>query len=203
MKFTKYIIGFGLLAVAFGAQAQFTPRPQVGFGVGTTNAASTLSTAIVSAYSANGGTPRVTYINAMSDGATNKIKFYKVTAQASANYTNTTTSLPVTSTNGFGVNDIIIIRHLATDQYEKRTVTTFVSSTNLVTTAAPLETVAIGDIIYRATSTGAGVIAWGASTNSITTSAGIYYGQAGLPLLVEIEGSTVATLNVVAGDFVK
>ena len=107
---------------------------------GTTNGASTLSWIIVPAKSANNGVPVCTLINATSDKAGSVVQSYIPTALATANYASATTSVPVNQTNGFTVNDYIVIRHLGDEQYEKRQVTTFTSGTNLTLTAAPLIT---------------------------------------------------------------
>jgi hypothetical protein len=59
-----------------------------------------------------------------------------------------------------------------------------------------------GDLIYHATQTGAGCIRWGASTNSVGPTPGsIYTGQAGLPLLVEIDATTLGEVNVISGVY--
>ena len=209
MKLSILSILTGLAVVAampMAAPAQsISGTAQSGFSACTTNGATTLSYAIVSANSASGGAPIVTYVNAASDKANSRLQFYRVDAATSANFSNSTVTLPVNSTNGIGDGSgVIIIRHVASDTYEKRTLTTSTGSTNLVVTVAPLGTVAPGDLIYHATQTGAGCIRWGASTNSVGPSNGpLYSGQAGLPLLVEIDATTVGEVNVVSGNYVR
>lgn len=208
---------FGLLAIALvaftltglDASAQlYPPTPYHFYSTGTTNAG-TLSWAIIGALSDNGGTPVVTYLDARSDKTSlPKVQFYKVTASTSCNFTNSTVTIPVTQTNGFAgaSSDVVIIRHVLTDTYEKRILTTSTGSTNLVTTVAPSTTVP-GDIIYDCTTTAAGSIAL--STNNVAgipaaqamtlTQSGnrVYAGQKGLPLLMEVDGTTTASLNAV------
>jgi hypothetical protein len=174
----KTLMGAVMMVVLLlGLPAFGLDDPVNGFGVGTTNGATTLSWAIVPARSANNGAPAVAYISATSDKAASKVQFYKVTAQTTARYaTNSTVTLYVTATNGFASGDAIIIRHMADDSYEKRTLTGNSAATNLVTTAAPLGAVVPGDMIYRVTTTGAGAIACGAAT--ITPSGQyLYVGQ--------------------------
>lgn len=176
--------------------------PINGFAVGTTNPATTLSYAIVPARSANAGTPVVHYVNAGSATATAKLQFYKVTAQTVCSATNSTVTLNVNRTNSFNSGDVIIIQHLLNNTYEKRTLTTMSYSTNLVCTVAPVGTVVPGDIIYKASTSGAGSIQWGAVTNSVGPAAYIYVGQKNKPLLVEIDGaSTTALVNVISGSY--
>lgn len=206
MKFTKYILGMIVCTIMFAMAAPVMAAlfdPVNGFGVGTTNAASTLSWAVVPARSANGGAPAVSFINAGSATATSKIQFYKVTGVVQAKYaTNTTVTLSVASTNGFASGDVIIIRRARDETYEKRTLTTMTTATNLVLTAAPTGAVYPGDYIYRVSTTGAGHITWGASTNSLGGIGTIYVGQKGMPLLLEIDASgSTASLNAVGGIY--
>lgn len=200
-KFLKSTVAAAFTLVAMVAVPAFAlDTPVNGFGVGSTNGATTLSWAIVSARSANNGTPAVSYINATSDKSTSKVQFYKVTAQAVAQLTNSTTTLYVRGTNGFASGDAVVIRHIADDSYEKRTLTSNSASTNLVVTAAPLGAVTQGDIIYKVVTTGAGSIPCGSAT--ITPSGTyLYVGQQGKPLLVELDATTSGTLNVVGGVY--
>jgi hypothetical protein len=176
---------------------------QLGFTTGTTNADTALSYAIVSANSANGLAPVVEYVNAGSDLVTSKLTFYRVDYITSANYSNSTVTIPVSSTNGVGDNaGVIVIRHVTDDSYEKRILTTSTGSTNLVVTVAPIGTVVPGDLIYHCVTTAAGSVRWGASTNSVGPSSGsIYSGQAGLPLLIEINATTAGNVGIVSGRY--
>jgi hypothetical protein len=181
------------------------PDPPAGFGVGTTNGATTLSWVIVPARSANNSAAAVTYINATSDKASSVVQFYRVTAQTQATYTNATVTLPVTGTNQ-GVNwnsGTCIIRHMVDDSYEKRSLTTGTGSTNIVLTAAPLGTVVPGDIIYFATTTAAAKIPVGAATLALSAASPIYVGQVGKPLLMELDSTTTGTLNAAGGTYIK
>lgn len=209
MKTIQNLIGLlaGLaVLLTFTARAALSD-PVNGFAQGTTNAGTALSYVIVSPRTTlEGAAPRVQYLNAASDKAGSAVQFYRVTSQITATYTNSTTTLPVNTTNT-GVNwrsGTVIVRHLADDSYEKRTLTNNTGSTNVVVTAAPLGTVLPGDILYYAVTSGAGTINWGASTNSLgPTAGGIYIGQKAKPLLLEIDATTYGALNVVSGDYVR
>lgn len=202
---TKFKVLLALaLAVALPcvAQQSIPTVSQLGFSACTTNGQGTASYAVISANSANGGAPVVTYINAASDKANSRFQFYRVDAITSATYTNSTTRLDVVQTNGIADGGTIVIRHVADDTYEKRTLTTSTGSTNLVVTVAPLGTVVPGDLIYHVTSTRAACIRWGASTNSVGPGSGpIYIGQAGYPLLVDIDATTLGEVNAISGYY--
>lgn len=195
----KSILAGALLALAFTASALDVPN--IGFSVSTTNSGVSPSYVVVSARSANAGAPAVYAINADSDLASSVLRTYKVTGQTVARYaTNSTVTLSVSDTNGFISGTVIVIQHLATDNYEKRTLTTMTTATNLVTTVAPLEAVVPGDIIYAVSTTGAASLKWGASTNNLNGGGGpIFVGQKAKPLLVEITGTTLLGINNLSG----
>lgn len=166
--------------------------------VGTTNGNTALSWAIVPARSANAGTPVITYLNASSDLSFAAITNYTITATTVANFTNSTVSLPTTGTNGFAVNDYVIIRHALTENYEKRVVDTPTSATNVTVTVAPLEAVLPGDVLYRCQAKGSAYIPFSAAgTNISLTAAGlpIFAGQKGCPMLIEVNATTKGAIN--------
>lgn len=195
--------------LALSAVAAFAaPATYTSYSAGSTNAG-TLAHVIVGANSANGGTPVVTSIDATSDKAGALVQFYRVTHTTPVTHTNSTTTLFVTGTNGFGGSGTIIIRHLLTDTYEKRTLTANTGATNLITTVAPLEAVVPGDLLYKVATTGAG--AYSLKTNSFLAANlgnslqlagnGLFSGQKGLPLLLEVDATTTGTINGVTAKF--
>lgn len=208
----KLLLGAVLAALAtsalFTAAAVAAPATYSSYSTGATNAGA-LAHAIIGANSANAGTPVVTSIDATSDKAASLVQFYRVTAETAANYTNSTTRLDVVLTNGIGVSGTIVIRHLLTDTYEKRTLANNTGSTNLVVTVAPLEAVVPGDIIYKVATTGVGALSL--KTNSFSVaSAGmscqlngprLFAGQKGKPLLLEVDATTTGTINSVTATF--
>lgn len=211
-NFKKFTLATVLAAIAMlatyvvSAQGINATQPYRVYAVGSTNAG-TLATAIIGAHSVNKGTPVVTAINATTDKSTAVVQFYKVLRQTLCQYaTNSTTVISVNSTNGFASGDVIIIRHMGNDGYEKRTLTTMTSATNLTTTTAPYTTVP-GDIIYGVTTTGAGKIP--VVTNTVATGPyivalsgpAIYTGQKECPLLVEIDATTTGNINFVTATY--
>ncbi len=182
-----------------------TTQPYSVFAAGSTNGATALSWVIIGAHSVNGGAPLVTALNATTDKSTAKVQFYKVLRQTSVRYaTNSGAVISVDSTNGFVSGDVIVIRHMVNDGYEKRTLTTMTSATNLTTTAAPYTTIP-GDIVYGLTTVGAGsipVLTNNINANVVSLSGGVIYGgQKGCPLLIEVDATTSGTLNYVTATF--
>lgn len=174
------------------------------FSLAATNNATTLATVIVPNNSANGGAPVVTFVSYAGDNATNTLQAYKATAMTQAAYvTNTTTTLSVIQTNGFASGDVIIIKHTTAGQvsYERRVLTTMTTATNLVTTVAPAQQVAIGDLIWRVTKTGVASYPVGNTTNTLSNAAGVISGQRNTPLLIEVTGATSGQLTAVSGFF--
>lgn len=201
----KKLLLLGLVGLA-GLTAS---AADTGFAVGTTNGATALSYAVVpiGGSSADVSCPRVQFINAGSDLATSKVQFYSVLDSITATFTNSTTTLFVNRTNTVGENwqaGTVLIRHQADGGYERRTLTANTGATNIIVTVAPLAAVLPGDIVYYVSTAGAGSITWGASTNSLGTSAaGLYVGQRQRPLLVEINATTAGTVHVVSGDYIR
>lgn len=189
-----------VLALTSSAQLNLIP-PSNGFSVATTNSNVNPSWAVVSARSANGGTPAVYSVNVDSDLASAVLKSYKCTAQTAARYiTNGTVTLSVSQTNGFISGDIIVIRHILTDNYERRILTTMTTATNLVVTVAPLEAVVPGDLIYNMKTANAPSVKIGAVTNSFNGGGGpLIVGQKGIPLLLEVTSTTLGSLNGASG----
>lgn len=181
---------------------------------GSTNGASTLSWVIVPAHSSiANATPVITAIDATTDKLAAKIQSYKVLETTVATFTNATVSIPVNTTNTGSKWDsgTIIVRHLLTDQYEKRSLATSGGATNLQVSAATLETVVPGDLIYKVSTTGAAALT--VTTNGAAASLGLSYnratgeallvGQPGMPLLLEIDGTGAnATLNSATAKYV-
>ncbi len=196
----KYSAGFALALLVALVATPASAQPSTGISdaalnglaghsTGGTVVGTTLYYGVISANGRNSGTPVITGISARSGAATAKIQFYGTTNSTSANFASTTTSIPVVSTNGFTSSDIIVIRHMIDDTYERRATTTFTSGTNLTVTVAPTVALAAGDQVFKMYTTGQ--LIWGAVTNTIQ-SPGIWYGQASKPLLFEIDSSAAA-----------
>lgn len=167
----------------------------------STDVGTTLSYYIASAYSENGGAPIVTYVNATSDKAASVLQFYTCTTACMVTGVNSTVTIPM-ATNGFSgyvANAILILRHTATDTYERRIVST-ATTTNVVLTAAPTTATAYGDLVYVCTA--AGAIPVTATTKELD-GPGIYAGQAGKPLLVDLDATSACQINAISGYYLK
>lgn len=188
---------------AFAAQ----PQPQNTFSVGATNNGTAVAWCTISANSANGGVPVLTAINAGTattiptftsvSNFAGAVIAWRIVDKAVANFTNGTTSVPVAATNSFVSGDLVLVRHMLDDNYERASLTTATSGTNLTFNAAPAEAIIPGDIIYRLSATNAAyVVQWNNATNTLTGNR-ILVGQKGLPLHLSLtsSGSTSAILN--------
>jgi hypothetical protein len=203
-NFKTLISALGMTFLAFTGLAQVPGSPynvqnqKAFFSLG--NAGSTIASVIASANAYNGGAPCVTAYSFSSDLSSARAIFYKCVTNTTANYANTTVSVPVRSTNDFVSGDIIVIRHTADDSYERRILTTFTSGTNLTLTVAPTTAVAIGDTIYRCSTNNAGSLL--ISNLTVTAqSTGLYHGQPGCPLLIDLNGTSACSINLVSGFY--
>jgi len=177
------------------------PESYTVYAGGGTDVGNTISYAVVSARSENGGAPVVTYVSATSDKSGSVVQFYSVdTNQVATTASTATVYLPVSATNGFASGDIIVIRHMTSDTYEKRILTAFNTNGVLILTAAPGTATAVGDLIYKVTA--GGTIPVGAATATLYGE-GIYAGQKGKPLLLEVDGTSACQLNAVCAKYVK
>jgi hypothetical protein len=147
-------------------------------------------------------TPVITYLNATSDKAGSIVQFYTAGTPRTVNYTNSTTTLYLDSTNTSGQfttnGGIVVIRHTATDTYERRILVFGSSLTNLLVTVAPTAAVVPGDFVYPMTT--AGFIPCGAATLSLVGN-GIYAGLPGKPLLFELDGTSAVQVNAWAVEY--
>jgi len=185
---------FAVAAIAAHADSFFSGTGTTGTGPGGTN---------VSYYVASGqlgGTPRVQYVNAISDNATTGIlKFYTLgTAYLVTGAGHTTTNIGVASSS-VSSNDVVLIRYMATDTYQRMQVTTN-SSTNITFDAAVATTPIAGDIIYKTTLAGQ-ILVGDATVEKNANSGAIFNGQRNKPMLVEIagKGTNTVRLNVISG----
>lgn len=213
LRFTIYALAIALCG--FGARAGET-----GFSAAGTAISSNLSYTVVSAKgnAAGRGQPRIDYINATGDTAASKLTFYtveapvKITAAGVAtNYVAATSALA-----SFLTNNIVVLRHVASDTYQRLTVNTNTGSR--ITFQQNLSAAVVaGDLLYRATAGGtlavAPVLSYYATTNELVVVVNynreyapanpLFHGSEGRPLLVEVNGvgtNTVA-LNLVSGTY--
>ena len=175
---------------------------KTGTDVGTTLCYAILSADGGTEYYENGSsrrlTPFVTFLSATTDKST-AITFRVPDGNiAVASGANTTTSCPVAATNGFAANDVVIIRHQATDTYERAVLAAFATNNAIVLTAAPGTAMAAGDLIYRVAASGTIPI-----NNTTANYYGdiIYSGKPGMPLMVDIDGTSACQINAVCATY--
>lgn len=184
MKFTKIIIAMAMLVGLTASAVQSVYE----FANGAIETQGTNSYTVVSANSATGGQPLVTFLSYTTTNAGSGLRIASCTNSAVVTGANSTTNIPVGSTNGMVSGGIIIIRHVSTDTYERRVIGG-VSTTNLPVTVALTASVAAGDIVYPAFQSA--FIVTGTTTNQSITGPGIYSGPAQYPLLIEAAGGTL------------
>jgi hypothetical protein len=194
----KLILAFILAA---GAVSIAVAQSLTAFGTAGTDIGNTLNYAVISAHGQNQAAPLVKFVSVTSDKTAAVLTFYTVGAPVQSISGNTSISnLVVASTNGFLENDIVVIRHIASDTYERRVVHAVSSSTNL-TIKSPLTAATVaGDLVYKATA--AGTIPVGNATVTLS-GAGIWAGQRGRPLLLEVDGTSACHINAVGGIYVE
>ncbi len=182
----------------------------LGFSLTTSNTAANIPSWIIVPSKANAAAV-VQTIAGGTDLATAVVKAYTVdfvtTASPSTNYT---TNIVCGTTNNIADGGVIIIQHKASDTYEKRTVAgTHAVIGALSVTVPPVGVVTNGDTIYHCSTNYAGQIDCrqflANSTNFIySSSAGaLFYGQVGKPLLLELNGTSAAHLDLSSGAYVS
>jgi hypothetical protein len=208
MKYSKLI-----LTALMAASVALVSLPAIGapewsvWSGGGTDVSTTLCYSVVSARGKNGGVPVITYLSATSDKAGSVVQFYTASNAVTVQAANTTVTIPLSgsaitnvalcfNTNG----GIVVIEHKATDTYERRILGASGSDTNLVVTSAPTVALAAGDVIYPMYT--AGSIPVGNATLGLGPGDGIYSGQAGRPLLLEVDGTSACQINAVSAKFV-
>jgi hypothetical protein len=188
------------LAPAVSA-APSTPTSKTSFALTSTDIAGTNSHAIISA---NGlGTPRVEYLSASSDATAGAVQFYRSAESVPVTLaTNASQAVVWCVGTTFAANDIVVLRHVAADTYE-RLVVSASTSTNVTFTGNISAAVVAGDLIYEQSSSGAGAIPVGVATKEIVAggNGAIFNGIEGRPLYLEIGGGTNCQINLVSGSY--
>lgn len=196
----KLLAVLAFIVSAFTVTAQTLPPRLVFAGTGTA-IGSTNSHYIVPA---NGvGAPLITSWDVTGDtGST--LRFYS--ASSPAILTAATAVSPGTNLtcigSAFSANDTIVLWHKVTDTYERLVVST-ASATNVTTTAAIAAAAVAGDIIFKMSVAG--------TASGVTNTAGVQrYSAGGLfasdvnkPILVQFTGTSAASINSVAGTYVR
>ena len=199
-------------------QAQVTPLK--GFSLTSSSNASSPAYVIVSANSVNPGPAKVQYVNCRSDSNYTALTFY-TSSNGIALTTNTTTKLifPITNSYQTLIPDslfttnagLVVIRHLASDTYELRTLTSDgASPTNLLVLVAPTTACSAGDMVYQMTASASipvgtnvtvGQWANGGAFVVGPTPAGIAWGSYQCPMLVTLNASNAASIYDLSGTY--
>lgn len=194
MKFFKSILAVATLA-ALALSGSIQAQTATFAGPGSTG--TTLSSYIMPGVT-NNGIPRVQFISATSDKSTSVLTFYSTTV--SSQVTNTSASgQAVISAPGssFSASDVLVVRSVANDTYQRLIVSASTVS-NVTATANLSFALAPGDIVYKMTSNG--TIPVGAATISHNAqSGGVYNGQRGKPILIDLDGTSACKINIVSG----
>lgn len=204
MKRTRWFLSVTVMVLAMAMTAALAePPPLVGFagqGIGASGAKSNF---IVSANCANGGVARLLYINATGGNADNLTTFYGPDGRTAVitNLAASTTQLPVSVTNGWIANDIVVIRHRTNDTYEAAVI---VASTNNVLgiSAAVTATVFPGDIVYGMELVN--TFTHGTS-KELSAPSGFFIARRRGPVLLRASGTSVGVTGyqAVSGDYIK
>ncbi len=219
----KTLAVIGLACVAGVTQAAAPQKAFSGSGTVLSNAFDTVTYYVAPANSVNPGPACLGYANVHSDLSTAVLQFYNATNMVPLDATNLlvsgaggATNIPTLgTTNGVNVqsNGVAVIRHLATETYERNRF--FAGTTTNVTFMYPLTaTTAAGDIVYMEAKSGSiligtnNPIANATTLGPIGTGAGIASGnllnQANTPFLMELNGTIISTsvqINIANGFY--
>ena len=189
----KKVLTVALLMLGLSVSGQ--DNLSYGFSVGPTKVGTT-NYAIVPAYGR--GAPIITLLAANATVGTKHLQFYKTGTSAIVNTTTSSSTnvpcTPVGITNG----TVCILRKVATDTYERLSVTS-AASTNLGLAAAT--SITAGDIVYLATTTGKIPFASSSITTNLVLTGYVQVGERNKPLLVEVNDDDGEGKLLVNGRF--
>lgn len=173
------------------------PARAAGFFAGPGTAISTNLSYFIAP--ATGGVPQVKYLNVTSDFTTSKVQFYSSAAAVLITADAAAAATAVNCTHGAITNsDVVVIRHLSGETTQRLTVAS-VTTTNVTFNEAITLATTTGDLLYRQST--AGSIPVGNTTKEFSNSAGIYSGTRDRPLLLSVDGTASAVVNVASGEF--
>jgi hypothetical protein len=211
------VLGKLILAAALALLTFTAIQPASAQSVGATTRAEDVFSGIGTTVSTNisyyiapargGSKAGITFMSAWTDNANGTLKVYTVTT--STLVTNALaaglTNILVLSTNGFAVGDVVIIRSVSGDTYQKAKVGPTISAagfviTNDLTSATSSFALAAGDVIYRC-GTPASIVIGATRTDYGNGSAPVVLSRTSEPVLVEASSfSTNATNNAVVAS---
>ena len=193
----KLLFAFLALCAALVSPVNAQENPLALFsGIGTATSA-TLSTYIVSA---NGtGNPRIQYINATCDNATNTMRFYNPTNRYVVNTATNSGQAIIYASNSITGTPIVVLRHRTDDSYEYGVVSS-VTASAITLTGNTAKAIAAGDIVYIMQLQG-NILVGNATKEINASNGGIFNGTRGNPILVTSSGASATTLNAVSGKY--
>jgi hypothetical protein len=91
-----------------------------------------------------------------------------------------------------------VVHHVASDTYERLVVSSVTATT--VTFSSNLAAAVVGgDKVYKMAASGK--LAVGAATKEVANAYGLYNFKTGLPVLIDLDGTSACTINLVSGIF--
>lgn len=187
------MLGLACLALALSTRAADTVYT---FSQTSTDIGATNSHVIISA---NGpGSAQVDYVSVTSDKAGSLLLFYTASTGIPITLATNASQAVVyaAGTGNFAANDKVVLRHVATDTYDRLVVSAVAAGTTTFTGNPSAATVA-GDIVYKMTAGPA--LPVGAAT--LTIAVPFYYGQASKPIYAEVDGTSASQINLISGKF--
>lgn len=213
-KFFSLFACFAFFAVTFLASAQSWldcscqgsgPRPLTFTGAGVTNvglAGPTASSNVVwYCTSASGDVPCFQTLTVKGDITANDINIY-----ISTNSAPITNALGASGTNlqlnatGFASNDVVVIRYVAADRYQRCVVTNWNGSNLFIHPGLALDA-AVGDYVYKMSPNGALLYSASNTTNYMGGGGPLFYGRQGYPTLIDLYYSNTASFKLISGSY--
>lgn len=144
------------------------------------------------------GVPHVTFHNTTSDKAGSVLKFYQVDAVWVVDTaTNSSANTYINGSGAFTANSVAVFWDASADTYQRISVLS-TNAGGFITTEETITASALGDIVYQVSAAGQIPVA-AATVEDIAEP--IYAGQKGLPLLVEIDGTSACQINLITGHY--
>ncbi len=208
LRLVAALAALSLSLTGLDALAQGNLKAWATGGIQQTSAVESVNYAVASASSFFAGPPVCSFLSATSDKAGSVAQFYAATATVQLG-TNTTPTNIQTLASSVGIltnstASLVIIRHLATDTYDRAKISTndLVSITldpnyPLTQTTSTVN----GDLLYLMAK--AGKIPVGSATITIGPGGNVFVGQLNRPLLVETTGNnyTNVAINAFSGFY--
>lgn len=155
--------------------------------------------------------PRLIYLNVTANSTFGSVQFYTCSnyTTISTNVTplpgllNSQTNTIAGTTNGFSTDRVVVLRHIATETYERLLLKPPINTNQIVFATAPAVAPVQGDFIYQMTA-GATIPVNGTNTSnggaSLAIGGAFYTGQQQIPALVDYIGAAGTNGTITALD---